>query len=108
MHNSYVVVFITVANKAEAEKIAESLLEAKLIACANVVGPVVSHFQWKGKVERAEEFLVLMKSREDLFGELSEKVKGLHSYEVPEIIAMPVVAGSKDYLGWLGSSLKSG
>jgi periplasmic divalent cation tolerance protein len=103
---SYIVVLVTTPSKQEAENIAQSLLEAKLIACANIVGPVASHFHWAGKIEHAEEFLVLMKSRLDLFEQITEKVKKLHSYEVPEIIALPIVSGSKGYLNWLGNSLQ--
>lgn len=104
MDNPFIVVLVTVRNKQEAEKIARELLEEKLIACANVVGPVSSHFHWDGKVEQAEEFLVLLKSRGDLFEKLSERVTALHSYEVPEVLAVPVVAGSKGYLDWLAKS----
>ena len=103
--DDYIVVLMTSTGKEEAEKIVHSLLERKLIACANVIGPVQSHFHWSGKIESAEEYLVLMKSREKLFGELSEAVKTLHSYEVPEILALRVVAGSRAYLNWLDSCL---
>jgi periplasmic divalent cation tolerance protein len=106
LEKSYVIVVVTTASKQEAETIAQSLVEAKLIACANILGPVSSHFHWSGKIERAEEYLVLMKSRVDLFGELSEKVKSLHSYEVPEIVALPITEGSKAYFDWLDSCLK--
>jgi len=106
LENSYLVVMVTTANKQEAETIAQSLLEARLIACANIIGPVASHFHWSGKIEKAEEYLMLMKSRADLFDELSEKVKALHSYDVPEILAFQVAKGSKAYLDWLGSELK--
>lgn len=106
MPDSYIMVLVTTSSKQEAEKISQALLEAKLIACANIVGPVSSHFHWGGKVEQAEEFLVLMKSRSDLFEKISEAVRKLHSYEVPEILALPVVAGSEAYLAWLGRSLK--
>jgi periplasmic divalent cation tolerance protein len=106
LENSYIVVMVTTANKEEAEKIAQRLLEAKLIACANIFGPVQSRFLWSGKIDVAEEYLVIMKSRRDLFGKLSETVKALHSYEVPEIIALPLVAGSKAYLSWLAGCLQ--
>ena len=106
LENQFIVVLVTTASSLEAEKICSALLDEKLIACANVVGPVVSHFHWSGKVERAEEFLVLMKSRSDLFDQLSETVARLHSYEVPEIIALPIKGGANAYLEWLGSSLK--
>jgi len=97
---------VTAAGREEAETIVQRLLEAKLIACANIIGPVSSHFHWSGKMEKAEEYLILMKSRKDLFEKLSETVKALHSYEVPEILALPVVEGSKAYMDWLGSCLR--
>jgi periplasmic divalent cation tolerance protein len=106
MSTSYILVLVTASSKAEAEKIGQSLLERKLIACANIVGPVSSHFHWNGKIDVAEEFLVLMKSRMDLFTELSDAVKLLHSYEVPEVIALPLAAGSDAYFAWLAASLK--
>ena len=105
MDNTYIIVLVTTASKHEAEEIVQHLLGDKLIACGNIVGPVTSFFQWSGKTERAEEFLVLMKTRRDLFQRLSDVVKTLHSYEVPEILALPVVEGSKDYLEWLASCL---
>ncbi len=97
---------MTTADKQEAEKIIQALLDAKLIACANIVNSVSSHFHWSGKVEKAEECLVLMKSRRDLFEKLAETVKALHSYEVPEILAIPIIKGSESYLDWLDSSLR--
>ena len=105
MDNVYIIVLVTTASKREAEEIVQHLLGDKLIACGNIVGPVTSFFRWSGIVERAEEFLVLMKTRRDLFQRLSEVVKTLHSYEVPEILAVPVVEGSMDYLEWLSSYL---
>lgn len=103
--SSYIVVFMTVPDKKEATKIAQSLLKEKLIACANIVGPVSSLFWWKGKIDKASEFLVIMKSKKNLFKKLSERVKELHSYEVPEVIALPVIDGLPSYLNWLGASL---
>jgi len=102
----YVIVLVTTASKQEAEKIAQHLLNDKLIACVNIIGPVTSLFRWKENAERAEEYLTLMKSRRDLFGRLTEAVETLHSYDVPEILAVPIVEGSKDYLDWLASCLK--
>jgi periplasmic divalent cation tolerance protein len=101
----YIIVLVTTTNKQEAEKIVQHLLNDKIIACANIIGPVTSFFRWSGKIDRAEEYLALMKTRKDLFQRLSEAVKTLHSYEVPEIIALPIVEGSKDYLDWLASCL---
>jgi len=83
------------------------LLREKLIACANIVGSVNSLYWWKGKIEESREFLVLMKTRENLFEKLAQKVKELHSYEVPEVIALPLVKGLPAYLSWLNACLKS-
>jgi periplasmic divalent cation tolerance protein len=107
LENAYIVVMVTTASKQEAEKIAQRLLKERLIACANIIGPVSSLFHWSGKVEKTEECLIFMKSRKDLFEKLAEIVKALHSYEVPEIIVLPVVGGLKAYLDWLGSCLTS-
>ncbi len=106
MSTDFILVLVTTASKEEAEKIAQSLLEDKLIACANIIGPVTSHFHWLSKIDCAEECLVVMKSRMDLFGALVDSVKRLHSYEVPEVLALPIVAGSEAYLGWMGKVLK--
>jgi periplasmic divalent cation tolerance protein len=106
LKNQHIIVMVTTASKEEAETIAQRLLEAKLIACANIIGPVSSRFLWSGKIDKAEEYLVFMKSRRDLFEKLSDSVKALHSYEVPEIIAFPIVAGSKAYLDWLDGCLR--
>src|SRR5665647_2090043 len=105
-NTNYIIVLVTTANKTEGEKIAQTLLKEKLIACANIVNPVTSFFHWLGKVDKCEECLVVMKSRIDLFAELYERVKGLHSYEVPEILALPIIEGSKAYLDWMEEVLK--
>ena len=102
----YVVVIVTAANREEAVKIVRSLLEERLIACANIVGPVSSIFWWEGKIDEASEFLVFMKSHENHFERLSERVTEIHSYDVPEIIALPIIKGSPSYLEWLSDSLQ--
>ena len=102
----YVVVIMTAANREEAVKIVRSLLEERLIACANIVGPISSIFWWQGKIDEAREFLVFMKSHENHFERLSEKVAEIHSYEVPEIIALPIIKVSPPYLEWLNTSLQ--
>ena len=106
MKNNYIVIFVTAKDKLEAEKITQSLLEQRLIACGNIISPVVSFFHWCGKIDKAEECLVVMKSRLDLFEHIAEQVRGLHSYEVPEILALPIVEGSKAYLDWMSDVLK--
>jgi len=105
MNNDYIIVLVTTASKQEAEEIVQHLLGDKLIACGNIVGPVTSFFRWSGNVEKAEEFLVLMKTRKGLFQRLSDVVKTLHGYEVPEILAVPIVEGSRDYMYWRGRCL---
>jgi len=106
MSTSYILVLVTTKDFEEAETIIKELLKQKLIACANIVNPVVSHFHWSGTISKSEECLVIMKSRTDLFPKISERVKALHSYEVPEIIALPIELGSSDYLAWVDESLK--
>ncbi len=101
MDTNFVVVLVTTVDRVEAEKIVQALLDEKLIACANIVNPVTSFFQWRGKIDCSQECLVVMKSRLDLFEQLVKVVKGLHSYELPEVIAVPILAGSSDFLAWI-------
>ena len=102
----YIQVVTTVEKKEDAEKIAKALVEKRLAGCAQVVGPIVSTYWWQDNIETAEEWLCIIKSKKDLYEELEKCIKAIHSYEVPEILAMPVVTGSKDYLEWLGNELK--
>lgn len=103
---SYVVVIMTAADEEEAVRIVRRLLRERLIACANIVGPVSSLYWWEGKIDEADEFLVFMKSKKELFRRLSERAKEIHSYHVPEIITLPVVEGTSSYLDWLDASLQ--
>ncbi len=98
-------IIVTTPSKSEAENITQHLLDEKLIACGNIIGPVHSLFRWSGNIERAEEYLTLMKTRRQLFGLIERKIKTLHSYEIPEILAVQVADGSKTYLEWLESCL---
>jgi len=102
---NHILVVVTTSSKEEAEKIAAALLEKKLIACANIFGPVTSRFWWQGKIDQAEEHMIFMKTRRELFQQIANNVKRLHSYEVPEIIALSIVDGFKPYLEWINSSL---
>ena len=106
MKNNYIVILVTAKDKQEAEKITQSLLKEHLIACANIVNPVTSFFYWSGKIDKVEECLIVMKSRMDLFTQVAEHVKGLHSYEVPEVLALPIVEGSAAYLEWMSGIFK--
>lgn len=96
-----IVVMITASTEAEAATIARTLVDEHLIACANIVPRVRSFFFWEGATQDAEETLLVCKSRMPLMERVIERVKGLHSYSVPEIIALPVVAGSSSYLDWV-------
>ena len=96
-----IIVLITAGSEAEAHKIAESLVKGKKAACVNIVPRVDSLFWWEGKLDSAAESLLLVKTKASLFPEIVELVKRTHSYEVPEIIALPIIAGSEDYLNWL-------
>ena len=89
------------ASKKEAEEIMHKLLNARLIACANIIPGVQSLFHWQGKIAKETEVLVLIKSRKKYFKEIEEWIQAHHSYQVPEIIAMPIVSGSQEYLDWL-------
>lgn len=102
----YAVIFITAAHKKEAESIAQGLIRNKLAACVNIVAGVDSLFWWKGRVERTKEALLIVKTRRSLINRLIKKVRALHSYEVPEIIALPIIAGNKKYLDWLNESTR--
>ncbi len=102
----FIIVLVTTKDKAEADKISQTLLAEKLIACANIISPVASCFLWQDKIDSAEECLAVMKTHKDLFAELAMRVKALHSYEVPEVLALPVVDGSGEYLAWMRSVLK--
>ena len=103
---SFIIVVMTAPNKQEAVNIVRALLEEKLIACANILDPVHSLFWWKGNIEEGKEVLVLMKSQKALFQKLSERVTELHSYDVPEILALPIVEGSSSYLEWMRACLE--
>jgi len=103
----YIQVLTTVAQKADAEKIANILVEKHIAACVQIIGPLTSYFRWEGKMDSAQEYLCLIKSRNDLFAELEAVIIDMHPYEVPEILAMPITGGGKDYLNWLAAELKA-
>jgi periplasmic divalent cation tolerance protein len=101
-----IVVFITASGRKEAGRIAQGLVEKKLAACVNMADPVFSVFSWKGRIERCREVLLIVKSTRGRLAALERFVKSVHSYEVPEIIALPIVGGNKDYLEWLHESVR--
>jgi len=104
----YALVLVTCGSRSEARRIARAVVTKRLAACANLFeGRVESVYRWKGKVEKAREFLLLMKTSTGRLGALEAEVKRLHSYDVPEFIALPIEAGSRAYLRWLGECLAS-
>lgn len=103
---NFIQVITTTASKGEAERIARALLEKRLAACVQIVGPIESLYWWQGTINKSEEWLCLAKSTLGLFSKIEETIKALHSYEVPEILAVPVVAGSENYLRWLHEQVR--
>ncbi len=98
-------VFVTAKDYQEADKIAQALVKEKLIACANIVQGIQSVFWWEGNVDRSREALLILKSKRSLFKKILKKVVSLHSYTVPEVIALPILAGNPDYLKWIDDSV---
>lgn len=101
-----IVVTIMAADQKEAEKIGRSLVEKQLAACANIVPGVRSRYWWKGTIETADETLIIAKTTAALFDELAAEVKRLHSYQVPEIVAVPITHSSGEYLRWIEESVR--
>ena len=101
MSISCIVVFVTAKDATEAQKISEKLLNEKCAACISVIEGVRSLFWWEGKVDRADEVFMIIKSQKKLFPKIIKAVKSVHSYSVPEIIALPIIDGQKDYLKWI-------
>jgi periplasmic divalent cation tolerance protein len=97
----YIVVFVTTKTTGEAQRIAARLLEQKQAACINIIPAVDSRFRWEGKLDSAQESLLVIKTRASRLPEIIKLVKQIHSYTVPEIIALPVVGGNQDYLDWI-------
>jgi periplasmic divalent cation tolerance protein len=101
----FVVVYVTAGSPAEGDRLARALVEERLAACVNRIASIQSVYRWQGKVEQSEEELLIIKTRKTLFAALESRVRELHSYSVPEIIAVPIVEGSDGYLRWLGEQL---
>jgi len=104
--NEFIVILITCASSEEAEKITETLVSEKLIACGNIVSGVQSIFFWQGKISKEKESLIIAKSVKKEFSSVVARVKTLHSYTVPEIIALPLIEGSAEYLRWIEETLR--
>ncbi|MGH9427693.1 MAG: divalent-cation tolerance protein CutA [Terriglobia bacterium] len=101
-----IVIFVTVGNSSDASSLAKHLVEKRLAACVNLLPGVASWYWWEGKVTQDQEVLLVMKTSRDKFAALEKEVLRLHSYAVPEVIALQIVEGSKNYLNWIEESLK--
>ncbi len=101
----YIQVVTTIERREDAERIARALVEERLAACVQVVGPIRSTYRWRGAIETAQEWQCWAKTRRDLYERIEAAIRRLHCYEVPEILAVPVLAGSAAYLGWLDGEL---
>ncbi|MCE5266966.1 MAG: divalent-cation tolerance protein CutA [Planctomycetaceae bacterium] len=97
----YIQVITTVEHREDAERISRALVEARLAACVQIVGPVTSTYHWRGNIETAQEWQCWIKSRRDRYDAIERAIRKQHPYEVPEILAVPVIAGGADYLTWL-------
>ena len=104
---TYIQISTTTETKEQAQKIARLLVEQKLAACVQISGPIESIYRWKGNVETVREWLCVIKTRLALFKKVEAAIKKLHPYETPEIIAVPIIKGSKEYLNWLGEETES-
>ena len=100
-----VVGLVTCSSRTEARKVARAILKKKLAACVNIIGGLESHYWWRGKLETARESLLLVKTTRARASGVASAVKAAHGYEVPEVIFLPVVAGERNYLKWLGESV---
>jgi len=102
----YVQVITTTETREEAQQIARGVVGKRLAACAQILGPISSTYWWKGKIETAEEWMCVMKSDTALYKDLESAIREIHPYEVPEIVALPIVTGSASYLEWLKKELR--
>lgn len=106
MVENIIMIVVTTSSKQEAKKIIQYLLNKRIIACGNIIGPISSSYWWKGNIEESEEFLLFMKSKMSLFKKIENEILKIHSYEIPEIVVLPIVEGSKGYLDWITNSMR--
>jgi periplasmic divalent cation tolerance protein len=104
--SDFIVVFVTCGSEEEALKIGRTLVDERLAACANMISPLRSIYRWEGKICDEKEWLLVIKTQQSTFEDLAKRVKTLHSYSVPEIIALPIVEGSPAYLNWIEENTK--
>jgi len=106
METRYVQIVTTIDKKEAAETIAKTLVEMKLAACVQILGPIISTYRWQGKVESAEEWQCLIKSRSDRYCDIEGVINALHPYDLPEVIMMPIIGGRATYLAWIDENVE--
>lgn len=99
--SKYIQISTTVAKRSDAERIAKILSKKNLSACTQIVGPITSVYRWKGKLEKSKEWLCIIKTKRTLYKSIEKAIKNIHPYELPEIVATPIIEGSREYLGWI-------
>ncbi len=104
----YRVLYVTASSEEEAARLGQALVEERLAACANVLGPIRSIYWWQGKLEQGAEVALILKTRADLVEKATQRLKALHSYSVPCVIALPILGGNPDFLAWIGAETKEG
>jgi len=104
--SNYIVIYVTTGSISEAKKIGRTLVKEKLVACSNIISPIHSIYNWQGKTCEDKEALMMMKTKKKLFKQIVKRVEELHSYDVPEIIAMPIIEGSSKYISWINDETK--
>ena len=97
----YCLILTNVSSREEGEEIASALVEDRLVACVNISSPVTSLYHWQGEINKDEELMLFMKTKKNLYKKVEERIKRLHSYELPEVIAVPIESGSKEYFSWI-------
>jgi periplasmic divalent cation tolerance protein len=106
--HDHIMVFITAADREEAGRLAQRLLEERLAACVNIIAGADSRFWWRGRLDEARESLLIVKTRGRLLADVIDAVKKVHSYDVPEIIALPIIGGNPEYLDWIDEAVRPG
>jgi len=107
MSEQYLVIYCTCPDAEVAEQVASALVDEKLAACVNLVPSVVSIYCWQGERQRDSEVLLIIKSRQTAYAALEARIRALHPYDVPEVIALPIVQGATEYLAWIDSQISS-
>lgn len=105
--SKYIQVSTTVAKRNDAERIANILSKQKLSACTQIIGPTTSIYRWKRKIEKSKEWLCIVKTERSQYKAIEKTIKSIHPYELPEIIAVPIIKGSREYLKWVQKEIQN-